>query len=42
MLTLLQSLLTALSIEPFGRHIIFGVVLVLLMLLYGRQAKLRA
>ena len=41
-LTLLQSILTSLSIEPYGRQIVFGLVLLLLMLLYGRQRRLRA
>ena len=41
-LTLLQSILTSLSIEPYGRQIVFGLVLLLLMLLYGRQKRLRA
>ena len=40
-LTLLQSILTSLAIEPYGRQIIFGLVLLLLMLLYGRQKRLR-
>ena len=41
LLTLLQSLLNAMAIEPFGRQIIFGVVLIGLMLIYGRQDRLR-
>jgi ribose transport system permease protein len=41
-LVLLQSILTTLAIEPFGRQIIFGLTLLLLMLLYGRQRRLRA
>jgi ribose transport system permease protein len=40
-LILLQSILTTLSIPPFGRQIIFGVTLLGLMLLYGRQRRLR-
>lgn len=41
-LVLLQSILTTLAIEPFGRQIIFGLTLLALMLLYGRQRRLRA
>ena len=41
LLTLLQSLLNAMAIEPFGRQIIFGLVLIGLMLIYGRQDRLR-
>jgi ribose transport system permease protein len=41
LLILLQSILTTLAIEPFGRQIIFGVTLLVLMLVYGRQRRLR-
>jgi ribose transport system permease protein len=40
-LTLLQSVLTTLQLESWGRQLTFGVVLVLLMLLYGRSARQR-
>lgn len=40
-LTLLQSVLTTLQLEFWGRQLIFGVVLLLLMLLYGRTRQLR-
>lgn len=40
-LVLLQNILTTLNIPPFGRQIIFGVTLLGLMLLYGRQRRLR-
>lgn len=40
-LVLLQSILTTLNIPPFGRQIVFGVTLLALMLLYGRQRRLR-
>lgn len=40
-LTLLQSILTTLNIPPFGRQIVFGMTLLGLMLLYGRQRRLR-
>jgi len=40
-LVLLQSILTTLNISPSGRQIVFGVTLLALMLLYGRQRRLR-
>lgn len=40
-LTLLQAVLTTLQLEFWGRQIIFGVVLLGLMMLYGRQKQLR-
>jgi ribose transport system permease protein len=40
-LVLLQSVLTTLQLESYGRQIIFGLTLLVLMLLYGRQARLR-
>ena len=40
-LVVLQSILTTLSIPPFGRQIIYGAVLLVLMLFYGRQRRLR-
>jgi ribose transport system permease protein len=40
-LTLLQSVLTTLQLEFWGRQLIFGAVLLLLMLLYGRTKQLR-
>lgn len=40
-LTLLQSILTTMQLEAFGRQIIFGATLLVLMLFYGRQARLR-
>jgi len=36
-----QSLLTTLNIPPFGRQVIFGLVLLVPMLAYGRQQRLR-
>lgn len=41
-LTLLKAVLITLNIEEFGRQIIFGVTLIILMLAYGRDKKLRA
>jgi ribose transport system permease protein len=40
-LVVLQSILTTLSIPPFGRQIIYGAVLLALMLMYGRQRRLK-
>lgn len=40
-LTTLTSLLTALRIEPAGRQVVNGVILVALLSIYGRQRKLR-
>jgi len=40
-LTLLQSVLITLQMEFWGRQLIFGGVLLLLMLLYGRTKQLR-
>lgn len=41
-LVLLRSILTTLNIEAYGREIIFGATLLVLMLFYGRQRRLRA
>jgi ribose transport system permease protein len=41
-LTVLQSVLTTFEIDFWGRQVIFGAVLLLLMLMYGRQSRLRA
>ncbi len=41
LLTILQSLLTTLAIDPAGRQMIFGATLLGLMLLYGRRQALR-
>jgi len=40
-LTVLQSVLTTLQLEFWGRQLIFGGVLLVLMLLYGRTRQLR-
>lgn len=40
-LVVLQSILTTLNIPPFGRQIIYGGVLLALMLVYGRQRRLK-
>jgi ribose transport system permease protein len=41
LLVLLQSILTTLSIPPFGRQVIYGATLLGLMLVYGRQRRLK-
>lgn len=41
LLVVLQSILITLQMEEFGRQIIFGMTLLVLMLFYGRQKKLR-
>ena len=40
-LVVLQSVLTTLSIPEFGRQVIYGLTLLALMLIYGRQRRLR-
>ncbi|MFD2261993.1 ABC transporter permease [Lacibacterium aquatile] len=42
LLVLLQSLLTTLAIPPHGRQVIFGLTLLGLLTLYGRQKALRS
>ena len=39
LITLLQSILSVMQIEEFGRHVIYGVVIVAMLLLYGRGRK---
>jgi len=41
LLVILQSILITLRMEEFGRQIVFGITLLLLMLFYGRQRRLR-
>ena len=41
LLVILQSILITLQMEEFGRQIVFGVTLLVLMLFYGRQRRLR-
>ena len=41
LITLLQSILSVLQIPEFGRQIIYGVVILAMLLLYGRGAKQR-
>ena len=41
LLVVLQSILITLQMEAFGRQIVFGLTLLILMLFYGRQRRLR-
>jgi ribose transport system permease protein len=41
LITLLQSILSVMQIEEFGRHIIYGVVIIVMLLLYGRERAFR-
>jgi ribose transport system permease protein len=36
LVTLLQSILSVMQIEEYGRHVIYGVVIVVMLLAYGR------
>ncbi|HKF64558.1 MAG TPA: ABC transporter permease [Dongiaceae bacterium] len=41
LITLLQSILSVMQMEEFGRQVIYGVVIVVMLLLYGRERLLR-
>jgi ribose transport system permease protein len=41
LITLLQSILSVMQIAEFGRQVIYGVVIVSMLLLYGREKALR-
>jgi ribose transport system permease protein len=41
LITLLQSILSVMQIEEWGRHLIYGSVIVAMLLLYGRAAPAR-
>lgn len=41
LITLLQSILSVMQMPEFGRQIIYGVVIVGMLLLYGRERRLR-
>jgi ribose transport system permease protein len=40
LITLLQSILSVMQIEEYGRHIIYGVVIIGMLLMYGRARRL--
>jgi ribose transport system permease protein len=39
LITLLQSILSVMQMEEFGRHITYGVVIIAMLLIYGRGRK---
>jgi ribose transport system permease protein len=39
LITLLQSILSVMQIEEFGRHVIYGVVIIAMLLIYGRGKR---
>jgi ribose transport system permease protein len=39
LITLLQSILSVMQIEEFGRHVIYGAVIVAMLLIYGRGRR---
>jgi ribose transport system permease protein len=39
LITLLQSILSVMQMEEFGRHVIYGVVIIGMLLLYGRGRR---
>jgi len=39
LITLLQSMLSVMQIEEYGRHVIYGVVIVAMLLIYGRGRR---
>ena len=41
LITLLQSILSVMQIAEFGRQIIYGAVIIVMLLLYGRTPKAR-
>jgi ribose transport system permease protein len=41
LITLLQSILSVMQMEEFGRQVIYGVVIIAMLLLYGRERLLR-
>jgi ribose transport system permease protein len=41
LITLLQSILSVMQMPEFGRQIVYGVVIVLMLLLYGRERAVR-
>jgi len=41
LITLLQSILSVMQMPEFGRQIVYGIVIVLMLMLYGREKRLR-
>ncbi|MDZ7936879.1 MAG: ABC transporter permease [Rhodoferax sp.] len=41
LITLLQSILSVMQMEEYGRHMIYGAVIIIMLLLYGREKQVR-
>ncbi len=41
LITLLQSILSVMQIEEYGRQIIYGVIIIAMLLLYGRERRVQ-
>ena len=41
LITLLQSILSVMQMEEAGRQVIYGVVIIAMLLLYGRESRAR-
>jgi ribose transport system permease protein len=41
LITLLQSILSVMQMQDYARHVIYGAVIVVMLLLYGRESRLR-
>ncbi len=41
LITLLQSILSVMQMQDYARHVIYGAVIVVMLLLYGRENRLR-
>ena len=41
LITLLQSILSVMQMEEFGRQVIYGLVIIAMLLLYGRERAVR-
>ena len=39
LITLLQSILSVMQMEEFGRHVTYGMVIVAMLLIYGRGKR---
>ena len=39
LITLLQSILSVMQIEEYGRHVTYGVVIIAMLLIYGRGRR---
>jgi ribose transport system permease protein len=40
LITLLQSMLSVMQMEEFGRHVVYGIVIIAMLLLYGRGKRM--